>query len=489
MMSQTETISAGQTGPGSPGYKWKALATAAMGNIMATMDVSIVNLSFPTLTRVFNSDLDTVMWATLAYILVSVSIILVVGRISDMVGKKRVYTLGIFIFTLGVMACSLSQTIGQLIFFRCLQAVGAAMTISCSTAIVTEAFPWEELGRGLGLLGVAVSAGFISGPVIGGLLLDWIDWRAIFYMRAPVGLATVVMAYVLLQEDKRGDARIRLDIRGAVLSSVGLFCLIFGLSQFKRLGTDSPVVWSLIGTGLFVLVLFVVQERRVQDPIVDLSLFENRVFCGATGSLFFLFVAAPAFILIMPFYLIEGMAYSPSVAGLFLTVNSTATMLTGPASGWLSDRYGAVWFSSLGAALVALGFGFMLGFDLQTPATTIIAVLLILGVGIGTFQAPNNSTLMGSVDRKRLGSASALIATLRQVGLSLGMALVGTMFTARRAAHYVQFSNQGVGAGEAGRFSIPPAFHDVLLISVILGFVAVLFSMASGRGRSSKEIR
>ena len=240
--------------------------------------------------------------------------------------------------------------------------------------------------------------------------------------------------------------------------------------------------------GLWLLfVLFVVLERRAKDPIVDLSLFENRVFCGATGSLFFLFVAAPAFILIMPFYLIEGMEFSPSTAGLFLTVNSAATMLTGPISGWLSDRYGPVWFSSLGAGLTAAGFCFMLGFDLQTPVTTIIGVLLILGMGIGTFQAPNNSTLMGSVDRKRLGSASALIATVRQVGLSLGIALVGTMFTARRAVHQIQFSNQGMEAGQAGRFSIPPAFHDVLLISVILGFLAVLFSLASGKGKGGDE--
>ena len=482
-MCQTETTFSGQTGQGSGGYKWKALATAAMGNIMATMDVSIVNLSFPTLTRVFSADLDTVMWTTLAYILVSVSILLVVGRISDMVGKKRIYTLGIFVFTLGVVACSISQSIGQLVFFRSLQAVGAAMTISCGTAIVTEAFPPEELGRGLGLLGVAVSAGFISGPVIGGLLLDWIDWRAIFYMRAPVGLATFLMAYVLLKEEKKDDARIQLDIRGAVLSSVGLLCLIFGLSQFKRMGTDSPVVWVLVGTGLIVIVLFVLLERRVKDPIVDISLFENRVFCGAIGSLFFLFVAAPAFILIMPFYLIEGLQFSPSAAGLFLTVNSTATMLTGPISGWLTDRYGAVWFSSLGAALVGAGFCLMLGFDLHTQTTTIVAVLLILGVGIGTFQAPNNSTLMGSVDRKRLGSASALIATMRQVGLSLGMALVGTMFTARRAVHQIQFSNQGLDGEQAARFSIPPAFHDILVISVILGFMAVLFSMASGKSK------
>ena len=262
-------------------YKWKALATVAMGTIMATMDVSIVNLSFPTLTRVFGADLDTVMWTSLAYILVSVSILLIVGRIGDIVGRKRVYTLGIFVFTLGVVACSLSQSIGQLIFFRSLQAVGAAMTISCGTAIVTEAFPSEELGRGLGLLGVAVSAGFISGPVIGGLLLDWIDWRAIFYMRAPVGLVTVIMAHVLLQGKKRGGGRIQLDLRGAILSSAGLFSLIFGLSQLTRMGADSPVVWLMVGTGLILLVLFVVLERRAKDPIVDLSLFENRVFCGA----------------------------------------------------------------------------------------------------------------------------------------------------------------------------------------------------------------
>ncbi len=462
-------------------YKWKALVTVAMGTMMATMDASITSIAFPVLTRVFDKDLDVVMWVTVAFILASSSLMLILGKISDLIGRKRIYALGMAIFTLGLAACSLAQTIEQLIIFRIFQALGAAMSISCGTAIVTEAFPAREIGKGMGLLSMSVSVGFILGPILGGFLLDWLDWRSIFYIRVPVGVVTFFMAVVLLEKDSVSFGQVKLDLLGTLTSSGGLFCLIFGLSQIKKQGTTAPLVLLFIGTGIAILIIFVLVERRAMDPIIDLSLFRNRIFSFAMASLFLFFVAAPPYILIMPFYLMEGIGLNPLEAGLLMAVVSVTTIGSSPISGFLSDRFGPVWLSALGAAATALAFFLMLGFDLQTEVTTIVPVLVLLGIGVGSFQPPNNSTIMGAVVRERLGSASALIATQRQVGISLGMALAGAIFSERRMMYRTQLGLEGAADPYALKLSIPLAFHDVLIISVTLASLAVILAFLSVR--------
>ena len=461
-------------------YKWKALATVAMGSIMGTMDASITNIAFPILTTIFRSDLTTVMWVALAYILVCSSLMLVLGKISDLMGRKKIYASGMFIFTIGLIACSLAQSIGQLILFRMFQAVGAAMIISCGPAIVIESFPPKEIGRGLGLLGSSVSIGFIAGPILGGFLLTWLDWRSIFYVRAAVGLITLFMAIALLKKDRVKEGKPRLDLKGIVTSSMGLFCIVFGVSQIREAGLKSPLVYLLMGLGLLGLFVFILIELHAKDPIVDLSFFKNRVFSGAMCSLFLMFVGAPFYILIMPFYLIQALGLTPAKAGLLLTVTSMTTIVVGPISGTLSDRFGPARFSTIGAGAIVVSSFFMLGFDLQTGVPAIIPVLVLLGVGIGTFNPPNNSIIMGAVPRDRLGTASALIATLRQVGISLGMAFAGTIFSARRVIHQAKLIHRGLDTGDAANLSIPLAFHDALLISIFLGSIVVMCTLFFG---------
>ncbi len=460
-------------------YKWKALVTVAMGTMMATLDASITNIAFPVLTEVFDAELTTVLWVTLAYILVSSSSMLLVGRISDLIGRKSIYTLGMAVFTLGLFFCSVSQSLGQLILSRAFQALGAAMTIACGTAIVTEAFPPKEIGKGLGFLGVAVSFGFIVGPVVGGFLLEWFDWRAIFYVRLPFGLITLLMAIFLLKGSPGGSGRLHLDIPGTVASTAGLFCLVFGVSQIRKYGLDSSFVHALIGSGLVFLVVFVFIERRAAHPIVDLALFRNRVFLNAAAALFVIFVAVPSHVLLMPFYLMKGILLTPSEAGLLLAVHSMTAMVFGPISGWLSDHFGPFRFAILGASAVTAGFFLMRFFNLQTSVTMIVPVLILSGLGVGAFQAPNNSIIMGGVPRSRLGTASALIATLRQVGFSLGMALAGAVFTGRQAIYEARFVEAGAASSHSARRAIPPAFHDALLMSAILGILLLLLCIFS----------
>jgi EmrB/QacA subfamily drug resistance transporter len=467
-------------------YKWKALITVAMGTMMATVDASITNIAFPILTETFHTGLTTVMWVTVAYILVSTSSMLVIGKISDLVGRKMIYSLGMGIFTVGLIACSLSQSIGQLIFFRTIQALGAAMSISCGTAIITEAFPARELGRSIGLLGVAVSLGFLIGPVVGGFLLQWLDWKSIFYVRAPFSFMVLVLALILLKKDEKPEKTVTIDLLGTFTSSLGIFSLVFGMSRIRNSGPSSFTVLFLIGLGILFLAIFVLIERHARDPIVDLSLFKNRLFSSASLGLFLMFTAAPSYILIIPFYLLHGLCWSTSQAGVLLAVHSMTTIVFGPISGWLSDRFGPSWFATVGAAATTAAYLSMSTFDLNTPLSRIVLALIVMGVGTGMFQAPNNSTIMGATPRDRLGTASALIATLRQVGLSLGMAFAGTLFASRRAIYQAELIEKGAESQAAISLSIPPAFHDVLLVSACIGLGIVILSLFRGTKSSAK---
>jgi len=460
-------------------YKWKALATVALGTFMGTMDVSIVNISFPILTRELNTDLTTVMWVTLAYILVSTSLMLFVGKTGDQVGRKKIYAAGMLIFTLGLVSCSLAHSITQLIVFRIFQALGAAMAISCGTAIVTEVFPPEERGQGLGLVGVSVSAGFILGPIIGGFLLEWFHWRSIFYTRVPVAFLTFIMALILLEKDHVKDGKIELDLLGTVTSSVGLASIIFGVSQINRFGLTSPLILLLIGLGILSLIAFIFVENRASDPIVDLKKKKNLRFSSATGALFLTFLAYPAFTLVIPFFLIQGVGLMPAKAGFVMASVSMTAIIIGPISGWLSDRFGPVWFSTLGAMCSSVAFSLMRGFDLQTQIIGIVLILSTFGFGIGLFQAPNNSIIMGSVKKENLGTASALMATLRSVGIAVGTAVAGTVYSVRKIIHAAALSQQGVEAGYANKQAVSLAFHDVLIASIIFMALVVVLSLGT----------
>jgi EmrB/QacA subfamily drug resistance transporter len=457
--------------------KWKVLITVAITTMMATMDASITNIAFPVLARIFRADVSVIMWVTVVFVLVSTSSMLMIGKIGDMVGRKRIFLIGIAVFTLGLLACALAGTIGQLIFFRALQAVGAAMTISCGAAIVTEAFPPHEVGKGLGSLGVSVSLGFIAGPIAGGLLLDFLDWRSIFYLRIPLGVAAFLMAMVFLDKDQARAGPIHLDLPGTLASSAGIFLLVFGVSRMREYGPASFQVLSLVGLGLALIVFLVFLERRAQNPIVDLDLFKDKVFSSAMGGLFLHFVAAPPYMLVIPFYLMLALHMRASEAGMLMAATSVTTMVFGPVSGWLSDRFGRVWFAVIGAAAATVSFVLMLGFDLHSSVGTIAAVFVLLGIGAGTFQPANNSIIMGAVSREHLGTASALVATQRQVGIAVGMAVTGTLYSAWNDGYREELVRQGMDGAYASEAAIPMAFHDVALVSVFINVAVVVLCL------------
>ncbi len=460
-------------------YKWKALITVALGTMLATLDASIINIAYPHLTRVFNVDLTTVIWVTLVYIIVSSGSMLAFGKLSDAIGRKKIYATGLVIFTVGMALCSMARNVPEIIVFRIIQAIGAAMSVGCSTAIVTEAFPYGEMGRGLGMLGMAVSVGFIIGPVAGGFLLDWLGWRAIFYMRIPFGILAFVLAFLLLKRDEARQKKLKLDIPGTITSFASVLCLLLGMGQVKTHGLASGINIALICAAALFFGLFLVWEGRAAEPIVDLGLFRKRAFSCAMTAFFVFFLTVPLYAVIMPFFLMDAIKLAASKAGLVLAAIPVATLIASPLSGFVSDRLGSRWPSVAGAGMITVSFLLMFRFGLHTGLSEIIAVLALLGFGVGVFQPPNNSSVMGTVEPARLGSVSALMATTRQVSISIGMAMTGSVFSVRQGIYNDILRSKELDAAELLRHSTVPALRDVVFIVFCLSAAVIILSMAT----------
>jgi len=467
-------------------YKWLALLTVAIGTFMGTLDASIVNISFPRLTQVFETEPSVVMWVSVAYLLVSVGLMLTLGRIGDTFGRKRVYILGFTVFTLGLVLCSLSQSIVQLILARVVQAIGSAMTVALSTAIVTAVFPNEERGKALGILGGVVSSGLLSGPVLGGLILDALDWSAIFYVRVPVGIIGVIMALILLKEQREAETGMKFDLGGAATLFGGLSCLLLFFNFGGRLGFTSPLAIILVASAVVLLALFIVFERRAPQPIVDLNLFRNQLFAAGNISLIIMFVAISANTFLMPFFLIDGLGHSASRTGLIFATISFTALIVGPVSGWLSDKVGSRILCTVGIALICTAIFLLSRLTAESSEVDVIIRLVIQGIGSGMFSSPNNSSIMGSVPRDKLSTGSAMIATVRQIGMSCGIAIAGTIFTSREAFHATRFSLENLSQATVQRLSLISGFQDTLLFAAIACSIGIFTSLARGKQQPSE---
>ena len=448
---------------------------------MSTLDASIVNISFPRLTQVFNTEPSVVLWVSVAYLLVSVSLVFIFGKIGDFYGRKKVYTLGFAVFTVGLILCTFAQTIVQLILARVVQAVGAAMTMALGTAIVTAVFPPQERGKALGISGATVSAGLLSGPVLGGVLVDLFDWQAIFYVTIPVALIGMVMAIICLKEQKVSQGKFQFDWLGAVTLSAGLAFLLLFFNLGGKTSFSEPEVVAFGTAAMILLAVFIIVERQVAQPILDLKLFRNRLFAAGNISLLIMFLALSANTLLMPFYLINGLEYDASQAGLLFASVSVSALVVGPISGWLSDKIGYRLLCTAGITLMAGGLFWLSRLGINANVTDILPRLVLIGVGSGLFSSPNNSSIMGSVPWDKLSTGSALIATVRQVGMSSGIAIAGAIFTSRQAVFLAHSTVSG--ASEASRMALISGYQDTMLISSIVCVIAIFASFSRGTSR------
>ncbi|MCD4808777.1 MAG: MFS transporter [Methanosarcinales archaeon] len=455
-----------------PRYKWRAMLVVSIGIFMATLDASIVNLALPTLTDYFNTDIATIEWVILSYLLTVTTLLLTLGRLSDMYGRKPMFLAGLLTFTLGSGLCSLSASADQLIVFRVVQGLGAAMLMANSTAIITAVFPQTERGKALGLTGTVISIGYITGPALGGFLIYWVGWQSIFYINIPVGLLGTVYAFKTLKPDQVHVSQ-KFDILGAILMFLSLISLVLAITQGQVLGLDSPAIIALSILFAVFLAGFVIVEKRADQPIVELSLFRNRPFSASNASGFLSFVAMFAVMLLMPFYMEDILGYNPSHVGMAFIAVPLVMAMVAPVSGWISDRTNSFLLSSLGMAVFCLALFLLGNLDQDATYLDIVIRLGMIGLGMGLFQSPNNSIVMGSVPKDRLGIAGGMLGMVRNLGMVTGIAISGAVLTSGLQ------SNQALGLAYEAAFL--GGFHDAFMVAAVICSVGIITSLMRGK--------
>ncbi len=458
--------------------------TVALGTFMCSFDANAVNMALPLMQRSFNSTIAAVEWVAVAYLLALSASLLAFGRLADMVGHKRLYVAGFIGFTASSLFSALSLSIESLIVARILQGLSASLMMASANALIVSAVAPARRGRALGMTAVAVALASCAGPALGGLLATAFGWKSIFLVNLPIGVVGTLLS---LRAIGRDDARApgRFDPLGAVLIVGALVSLLLSLDMFSNGDAGSAAVWILLLAGIVLGGLFVLSERRAASPLLPLRLFANRVF--AAGNLAALLFYLSLFIMVFlgPYFLQGLRGLSPSASGLMMLPMSAALMIAAPASGALSDRFDSRWLSCGGMMLVALG-EFLFGtFTAATPAWLVLGAFALTGIGLGTFQTPNNSAVMGNVPADARGVGGATLATTRNLGMALGEAVSAALLATCMASRGFTLSLSAASgeAGWSGAFSY--AIRVTCVFAATAALAAGLLSLARSQRSSS----
>ncbi len=442
-----------------------------MGVLLATIDGSIVNVALPTLVDDLSTTFPIIQWVSLGYLLTLAALTLSVGRLGDIVGKKRIYTIGFVAFTIASTLCGLAPNVGALIGFRVLQALGAVMILALGPAILVEAFPPNERGKALGLIGTAVSVGIITGPVVGGLLISEFGWRAIFFVNIPVG---IVGTWLVLRSvpDTKPIGRQVFDVRGAGLLSVGLLSLSLALTVGQEAGFSSGPILALFVLALVAGATFVRVELSHPSPMVQLRLFKSPELAVSVAAGFLTFVAMSGTFFLLPFYLEGVLGFPINRVGLLLGAAPLLLGVVAPASGSLSDRIGIRPLTIAGLVTMTLVFFGFLTLGTNTSIPHYLALAAPLGLGMGLFQSPNNSAIMGAVPPEYAGVGGGLLTITRLFGSITGIAVIGSIWATRVAA-----AGGGSNAPAAAAEFQVAGLHDASLVMAIVIAIATMLAV------------
>lgn len=457
--------------------KWLALAAVGSGTFMATIDSSIVNISLNTIQRTFGATLGQVEWTVLAYILGIVCLLPSMGRLGDMIGRRRVFITGMIVFTIASALCGLSWNLPSLVVFRVMQAVGAAMIQSMGVALLVQAFPSSERGLALGYNGTITAVGIAMGPVLGGLIIGTLGWRSIFFVNIPICLLALVIAFRALEDDNK-RAEHQFDIMGAALLGGALMAILFAMTEGQHVGFGQTYIVLLIVLGIVGLVLFIWWEQRTPEPMIQISFFHNRTFslglliaaCGAM-SIQFNFI-------LLPFFMQNVLQFSPQKTGLMMMFSPIAISITSSISGRLSDRFGSRWITAIGMALLGIG---LFNVSTLTPESSVFDILIrvvFIGTGFGIFQSPNTSSVIGSLPKERSGIANGILAVIRSIGQVGGVTMAGAIWSSQVASlsghEFADITQAPVGILAAG-------FQTTLFVAACIAWIGIIPAVLRGR--------
>ena len=466
-------------------HKWLIFGTIAVGTFISVLDQTGIGLALPRIATHFDASIPEVQWVTLGYMLTTGSLLLPMGRLSDIVGRKRIYISGFVVFIASALLAGSSTELLGVIMFKVLQGVGAAMIQANGMAIVTSTFPATERGKVIGLFMTVVGAGAITGPVVGGSIVSLFGWRAIFFVGAPLGLLAIAAAYVVLPGRDRTpatdrDGRQGFDWVGAMLSSAFLALFLLVMTNAYRVGWGSPWVMAALAAVAVLLAAFVWWELRATDPMLDPELFRSSLFSLGVSASFLNFLAGMSVFFLMPFYLQGVAGLTPGQAGLVVVPTAICFAISGPLAGRLSDRFGWRKFSITGLVLSGLSLVLLSMVDQSTSIGFIVLALVLQGLGMGSFYSPNASAVLSTVDRSKYGIATAFLNMVRNTANVVGIAVATTIVTATMASSGFEPSLDAVSAAGAAE-GVAHAFTRGLQVAYLslAGFIglAILLSL------------
>ncbi len=453
------------------------LIVACTASFITPFMGSAINLAIPSIGREFNSSALLLGWVASSFLLASAAFLVPFGRLADIVGRKKVFTLGIVLFALSSVLCGLSWSIGSMIAFRALQGVGSAMIFGTGMAILTSVFPPQERGKVLGITVATVYTGLSLGPVLGGILNHNLGWQSIFYLTALVAMVVLVLVMYGLKGEWAGARGEQFDYTGAALYSAGLVSFMYGISSIS----ESAWAKYLLAAGFVVLVAFVRYELRVRQPVLNLTLFsKNITFAFSNLAAFINYSATFAVGFLLSLYLQVVMGYDSQAAGFILLSQPVLMAVLSPFAGTLSDRVEPRIVSSLGMALTTIGLFIFCFLTATTPLWLVIINLALLGTGFALFSSPNTNSVMGSVEKRFYGVASSTLGTMRLTGQAVSMAIVTLLL-----ALYVG----NVQLSQANAASLVQGTRAAFIVFTVICFGGVFASLARGNAYDgSKQI-
>jgi EmrB/QacA subfamily drug resistance transporter len=456
------------------------LLSVCIGQIIVGLDQRAITVALPTLTTTFHAAFTTIQWTILVYDLVLIGLIITMGRLGDLFGRRRFYSLGFVIFVIASALCGLSQTTGQLIFFRAVQALGGSMIAANGRAIVSVNLPPEERGRALGLTSTAFHIGFLLGPSLGGFLIDTIGWRWIFYINLPFSLYGAYLAWKVVPETRTKE-KTAIDIPGALLLLLTNGLFIYAIDQLPRVGWNHPTFLLTFSLSMVALLVLLRVEATARTPILILSMFRSRLFSAGIASLFLIAGTLSAINFLLPFFLQNLLGYSPSQVGWIIVADSVIIMIMAPIAGALSDRFGSRLLCTIGCATVTVAQFFLATLDLNASLPRILLPLVVWGIGWALFNAPNQSSILGAASPEKIGASAGMIATTARTGGAMGVALSATLFGYLLSAAGLSGSQiESSASWRAAPETFMGAFSTTIFVLNLFTLIAVFFSAIRG---------
>lgn len=438
---------------------WRAFSVAASGTFMATLDAGIVNTALPTIGLGFGASLAQVQWIVAGYFLVISCLLPLFGRMGDMYGRRRLYSLGFLVFTTASLFCGSAPALWALIAARVGQGVGAAMLMANGPGIIMAAFPGPKRGRALGITGMTVALGSLAGPGLGGLLIQGFGWRSVFYLNLPIGLFGLFLARRFLPPQERLHDE-TLDLGGAALFALGMVGLLLAMTHGHDWGWTSAPVLAGLGVALVAFPGFAAWERRCKHPMLDLSLFRIWPFFSGNVVAFLAFMSMFTNAILLPFYLHGQLGLEPYATGLVLSSLPLTMAVAAPVSGYLSERVNFATLTSIGLGVMSCGLILLSLLASDSPLWRVYLAQVVLGLGVGMFMSPNNNSVLSSAPQDKVGLVGGVLALVRNVGMVSGIAVAITVFEG--------FQGRSLNAGAASGPAFMTGFHAALTTGALL---------------------